>query len=346
MSAPAPPPRAVVIGYGFSGRSFHSYLIGLDSGIALHGVASRSDETRQRAAAERGCRTYPSFEAVLEDPDVDLVVLATPNNTHCGLAVRALDAGKHVVTDKVMALNLAECDRMIAAARRNRRLLSVFQNRRWDGDFLTVRRLLAEGRLGAVRRIEMAWTGFGMWGGWRGTRAAGGGKLYDLGAHLADQLCQLLPQPITTVYARLQYDDPAHDVESDAVVTVGFEDGATAVLETSSICAIPKPRFYVAGSAGTFVKHGLDPQEAAMKRGEIDAAREDPATYGRLHDGKTETAIPTEAGRWRSYYENISAALAGAAPPAVTPESVRRGVALLEAAFASGGSGQEIHCRI
>jgi len=93
MSAPAPPPRAVVIGYGFSGRSFHSYLIGLDSGIALHGVASRSDETRQRAAAERGCRTYPSFEAVLEDPDVDLVVLATPNNTHCGLVVRALDAG-------------------------------------------------------------------------------------------------------------------------------------------------------------------------------------------------------------------------------------------------------------
>lgn len=345
-SSPSPLPRAVVIGYGFAGRSFHSYLIGLDSGVVLHGIASRSAETRQRAAAERGCKTYPSFEAVLEDPAVDLVTLATPNNTHCELAVRALDAGKHVVSDKVMALDLTECDRMIAAARYNRRLLSVFQNRRWDGDFLTLQRLLAEGRLGNVRRIEMSWTGFGMWGGWRGTRVAGGGKLYDLGAHLADQLCQLLPQRITSVYARLQYDAPSSDVESDAVVTVGFEDGATAVLETSSICSIAKPRFYVAGSAGTFVKYGLDPQEAAMKRGEIDTAREEPATYGSLHDGKNETVIPTDAGRWRSYYENIAAALAGATPLAVTPESVRRSIALLAAAFESGRSGEVVHCSI
>ncbi len=339
-------PRAVVIGYGNAGRTFHSYLIGLDSGLALHGVASRSAETRQHAAAERGCKTYDSFEAVLADPEVDLVVLATPNNTHCGLAVQALTAGKHVVSDKVMALSLEECDRMIAASRHSRRLLSVFQNRRWDGDFLTVRKLIDDGRLGTIRRLELAWTGFGMWGGWRGTRAAGGGKLYDLGAHLADQLCQLLPQRITSVYARLQYDDARFDVESDAVVTVGFEDGATAVLETSSVCAIPKPRFYVAGSAGTYVKHGLDPQEAAMKRGEIDAACEEPATFGRFHDGKTETAIPTEPGRWRCYYENVAAALVGKAPLAVTPESVRRSIALLDAAFESGRSGSLVRTSI
>ncbi len=339
-------PRAVVIGYGFAGRGFHSYLIGLDSGLSLHGVASRSPETQQRIAKERGCKVYDSFERVLEDKDVDLVVLATPNNMHCELAVRALAAGKHVVTDKVMGLNLAECDRMIAAARSAQRLLSVFQNRRWDGDFLTVRKLIGEGRLGAVRRLEMAWTGFGMWGGWRGTRAAGGGKLYDLGAHLADQICQLMPGRITSVSARLQYDDPRFDVESDALVMAGFEDGATAILETSSICAISKPRFYVTGSGGTFVKYGLDPQEAAMLKGNIDASRETPPQDGRFSDGKADVVVPTEAGRWRSYYENIAAVLTKGAPLAVTPESVRRGVALLETALQSARSGTEIHTSI
>lgn len=340
------PPRTVVIGYGNAGRAFHSYLIGLDTGLVLHGIASRSPQVRQRAADERGCRVYDSLDRVLEDPEVDLVVLATPNNTHGDLAVQSLAAGKHVVTDKVMALSLRECDRMIAASRHHRRLLSVFQNRRWDGDFLTVRSLLEAGRLGTIRRIEMAWSKFGMWGGWRGTRAAGGGKLYDLGAHLADQLCQLMPGRITSVYARLQYDSPQHDVESDAVVMVCFEDGATAVLETSSICAVAKPRFYVAGSTGTYVKYGLDPQEDAMKRGTIDAAREDPACFGRFHDGQSEITVPTEPGRWRNYYENIAAALTGQVPLAVTPESVRRGIVLLEAAFESGRTGTVVHTSI
>ena len=335
-------PRVVVIGYGYAGRNFHSYLISLAPGLTLHGIASRNPEVRARIVAERGCRAYDTFESVLTDPDVDLVVLATPNHTHAGLAVQALEAGKHVVTDKVMCLNTAECDRMLAAAAKTGKLLSVFQNRRWDGDFLTAKKLIADGRLGRVRRLEMAWTGFAMWGGWRGRRAAGGGKLYDLGAHLADQLCQLLPQSIASVYARLQYDSPDHDVESDAVVVVGFADGATAVLETSSVCAISKPRFYVTGSGGTFVKHGLDPQEPAMNRGEIDTAREEPTTFGRFHDGKQDVAVPTVPGRWRSFYENVADALAGKAELAVKPQEVRRSIALLEAAFASAASGEVV----
>ncbi len=332
-------PRTVVIGYGYAGRSFHSYLIGLTPGLELHGVASRDPERQKRIVAERGCRVYDSFESVLADAAVDLVVLATPNSTHAELAVRALDAGKHVVTDKVMCLNAAECDQMMAAAARNGRLLSVFQNRRWDGDFLTVKKLIADGCLGKVRRLEMAWSGFGMWGGWRGRKASGGGKLYDLGAHLADQICQLMPQPITSVYARLQHDSPEYDIESDAVVVIGFADGATAVLETSSLCAIAKPRFQILGSAGTFVKYGLDPQEPAMNRGAIDTAQEDPATFGRLHDGKQETAVPTLAGRWRNYYENIAAVLSDGAELAVKPGDVRRSIVLLEAAFASAATG-------
>lgn len=340
------PIRTVVIGYGFAGRCFHSYLVGLTPGLVLHGVASRHPATREKIVAERRCRAYDSFEAVLADPDVDLVVLATPNSTHCDLAVEALRAGKHVVTDKVMCLTLRECDRMLAAARRSGRLLSVFQNRRWDGDYLTLRQLMADGRLGDVRWLEMAWQGFGAWGGWRGQAAMGGGKLYDLGAHLIDQILLLFPEAVTSVHCRLHHDLPTTDTESQALVTIGFESGRTALCDTSSLAAIPKPRFYACGTGGTFCKHGVDPQEKAMIAGDIDAAREDEALYGRLHDGKQETRIPTLPGRWRCYYENIAAVLAGQAEPAVKLAEVRRAIAVLDAAFRSARLGRSVQVNL
>lgn len=342
-------PRAVVVGYGFAGRSFHSYLISLTDTLTLHGIASRNPETRQRILAERGCKAYESFDDAVADRDVDLVVLATPSVEHAPLAVRALEAGKHVVTDKPMALSVAEADAMIAASERSGRLLSVFQNRRWDGDYLTVKGLVDAGTLGRLRRVEMAWSGFGMWGGWRGRRDAGGGKLRDLGSHMIDQLLQLVPGTVTSVYARLQHDSPAHDVESDAVLVVGFEDGATGIIETSSIAALPKPRFHVAGSAGAFVKFGLDPQEAWMKVAAIDAAADDPAYFGHLNTtgkpGDT-TVVATQRGRWRSFYENVADAIAGRAELAVTPRSVRRSIAVIDAAFESAATGEAVHTSI
>ena len=338
-------PRAVVIGYGFSGKSFHSYLISITPGLTLHGVASRDAATRERIVREHGCRAYASFEQVLADPEVDLVVLATPNSTHAEMAIRALRAGKHVVTDKVMCLTLDECDRMIAAAREAGRLLSVFQNRRWDGDYLTLRQLIAYGALGDVRWIEMAWQGFGAWGGWRGEAAMGGGKLYDLGAHLIDQICLLYPQAITSVYCRMHHDLAVTDTESQAMVVIGFDGGQTAVCDTSSLAAISKPRFHVFGTGGTFLKYGVDPQEAQMIAGHIDDAVEDPQTYGRLHDGKTERVVPTLPGRWRTYYENIADVLTHGAAPLVQLPEVRRAIAVLDAAFHSARSGAVVDCR-
>jgi scyllo-inositol 2-dehydrogenase (NADP+) len=328
-------PRAVVIGYGFAGKCFHSYLIGITPGLRLHGIASRDEATRTRIVAERGCRAYASFEDVLADPDVDLVVLATPNSTHADLAIQALRAGKHVVTDKVMCLTLDECDRMIAASRESGKLLSVFQNRRWDGDFLTLKSLIADGRLDDLRWVEMAWQGFGAWGGWRGEAAMGGGKLYDLGAHLIDQLVLLFPQPIERVYCRLHHDLPVTDTESQALVVIEFAGGASAVCDTSSLAAISKPRIHAFGTGGTFVKYGVDPQEAAMIREEIDAAVEDPALYGRFSDGKAETVVPTLPGRWRTYYENIRDVLVAGAEPLVKLDEVRRAISVIDAAFTS-----------
>jgi scyllo-inositol 2-dehydrogenase (NADP+) len=335
--------RTAVIGYGFAGRSFHAYLVGLTQGLELYGIASRNSETQEKIRARGDCRVYTSLDEVLADPEIELVVLATPNDVHCEYSVRALEAGKNVVVDKPMCLNLAECDQMIAAAQKTGKLLSVFQNRRWDGDFLTVKQLMSEGKLGDVRWIEMAWQKFGPSGGWRGqSQEKGGGRFYDQGAHLFDQLLQFFPERITGVYCRMQHDFPERDVESTATIIVHFEGERTGICDASSLAALPKPRFLVHGTGGSFIKYEVDPQEEAMKKGDIDAAREDPAHYGRLSDGKNETVIPTLPGRWRSYYENIAGAINGTEQPAVRVEEVRRAIAVFDAARQSAQSEEVV----
>lgn len=335
-------PRAVVIGYGFAGRGFHAYLVGITPGLELHGVASRSPETRARIETERGCRAYADVGEVLADPDVDLVILATPNSTHAELSIRALDAGKHVVTDKVMALTLADADRMIAAAKRNDRLLTVFQNRRWDGDWLTLRHCVEAGDLGDVRWLEMAWQGQRPMGGWRGRAEMGGGRFYDLGAHLIDQLCLFFPQPLETVYCRMHHDYPGNDIESQCLIVVTFAGGHTGVLDLSGRSFIRKPRFRALGDKATFEKYGLDPQERAMLDGDIDAAVPDPAEDARVVSADGDRRVPTLPGCWRSFYENIRDVLRGKAEPAVDLASVRRAMTVVDAARQSAASGRVV----
>ena len=325
-------PRLVVVGYGRWGRCCHCYLIRGTPGLALHGVVSADPAKRDAVTADLGCRTYASLAEALQDAAVDLVVLATPNCAHASQAIAALDAGKHVVTDKVMCLNLQECDRMIAAAERNQRLLTVFQNRRLDGDFITLQTLMAAGDLGDVRWLEMAWQGFGIWGGWRGQAGMGGGRIYDLGAHLVDQVLLLFPEAVSGVYCRTHYDAPERDIESEGLLVLSFSSGRTALVDVSSLAAISKPHFYVRGTAGTFSKHGLDPQEKAMMAGDIDSAVEPEAQYGTLRGKDAERVVPTLPGRWRAYYENIRDVLTLGTPPLVSLAEARRVMAVIAAA--------------
>lgn len=339
-----PPFRTVVVGYGFAGRSFHCHLVKRARDLALHGVVARDPAKRQQAEAEQGCRSYAEMDAALDDPVVDLVVLATPHDTHAPLAIRALRAGKHVVTDKVMCLDLAEADAMIAAARDAKRLLTVFHNRRWDGDYLTLKRTIDDGLLGDVRWIEMSWNRPGVPSRerWRGRPEAGGGKLYDLGAHLLDQLLLLFPARVTGVYCRMHRDFPGADVESHAIATLSFADGRTAIADVNAMTCVPKPRIHAVGDVATFVKHGTDPQEPAMLAGDIDAAREPEALYARVVSKEGEQTIATLPGRWRSFYENVADTLAGHAEPAVKLEEMRRLMAVLDAARESASTGQVI----
>lgn len=340
------PARIAVIGYGRWGRYCHAPLIRLAEGLELAGVASGSAEKREQIQRELGCRAYRDLDEALADESVDAVVLATPNDTHAQYAVRALEAGKHVVTDKIMCLSLEECDRMIGAAQTSGTLLTVFQNRRLDGDFLTLKRLLAEGELGDLRWLEMAWHGFGAWGGWRGQADRGGGKLFDLGAHLVDQMLLLFPGPVSGVYCRLHHDFPESSVESEAFLVLEWENGATSIADMSSLSLIPKPRFYARGTKATWQKYGLDPQEAALMAGDITTAREDPATYGKLAVKGEERVVPTLAGDWRGFYPNFARAVAGMEAPLVKLDEARRVMAVFEAARQSVRAGQVVRVGI
>ncbi len=336
-------PNVVVIGYGFAGRCFHSYLVGLADGLNLYGIATSREDARAEIQEKLGVQTFADFDTVLADPAVDLVVLATPNDLHAPHAIQAMRAGKHVVTDKPMCLSLAEADQMIAASQQYERLLSVFQNRRWDGDFLTVKKQIAEGQLGVPLILYLFWGKYGKPRGWRSEAAHGGGKFLDLGAHMIDQVLQLIDSPLEQVYASFHAGAVLGlDVEAHAVAIYRFANGVEARVESSSLAHRPKPRWYVLGNEGALVKEGLDPQEKAMIAGDIDSATEAREHYARLYSPGGETIVEPTPGRWRCYYENIAGALAGTTELAVTAHSVRQTMVAIEAARLSAAEHRAV----
>jgi scyllo-inositol 2-dehydrogenase (NADP+) len=340
------PVRVGVVGYGFAGRDFHCYLVKLAEGLRLAAVATRDPERRARAESEQGVATFESLDQMLDSDAVDLVVLATPHDTHRDLAVRTLQAGRHVVVDKVMALTARECDDMILAARQEDLMLSVFHNRRWDGDFLTVKHALDSGLLGDPLMVEIGIYGHGTPGGWRGRRAQMGGILYDWGAHLVDQALQLFPEPIAHVYGVSQFRNPGTDIESFARCELLFQSGAICAVEVSNRARLGKHHWHVYGSKGTLTKDGVDPQEAVMRQRRIQDSREDPAQRAHVltevQGQMMDMVIDTISGSWTSYYQNIADVLTKGAPLAVQPEGVRKAVSVLEAQRLSAETGRAI----
>ncbi|HIE51405.1 MAG TPA: oxidoreductase [Armatimonadetes bacterium] len=335
-----------VVGYGLGGKVFHCPLIQATEGLNLYAVCSRTEEKRAAAKADyEDLVTYATVEELLADPNLDLVVISTPHDTHAPLALQAFAAKKHVVMDKPIAVTTQEADQMIAAAKEQGVLFSVFQNRRWDGDYLTVKQAIESGWLGEVYTFESRVVGYGLPGRtWRGKKEHGGGRLRDWGAHLVDQALQLFGE-VETVWADLQYRhwDAGFTVESGAVVWLRFTSGVRALLETNCYSRIPQPRFYVHGSLGSLEKYGLDPQEEALKRGIVRGARDDPAHYARLvteiNGQVIDARLETQPGNYLAYYANIAAALLQGAELAVKPEESREGLRVIEAAFASAETG-------
>ena len=340
--------NAAVVGYGYAGRAFHSYLIGLADGIHLHAISTRDPE-RQRAASRDHprVRIYSRMDDLLTDDQVDLVVIATPHDTHRDLAIQAMDAGKHVVTDKIMCMNAKEAEDMIAASRRNHVMLSVFHNRRWDWDYLTVKKAIQDGLLGEPYLFQVAIMRYGKPGGWRAVKAQSGGILYDWPAHFVDQALQLVPADVETVYcqikARNRWDS---DIGNYAKLLMGFSNGVLYEIEIGNLAAIEKPRWYVVGDLGALIKVGLDPQEDAMREGNIDGAEEDPAHRAQvctmIHGHERKIVVDSVRGSWKSYYRNISDVLNEGAELAVKAEEAYKTMCVYDAAMRSAETGQVI----
>lgn len=308
--------RTAVVGYGLSGSVFHAPLIAADPRYSLDVIAT-SDAGRQAAATQRypGTTTVPDGGAVLAlAGDLDVVVLGTPPATHFPLAKAALEAGLDVVVDKPFAVSSADGQELIALAERLGRVLSVFHNRRWDGDFLTVRKLLAGEALGSVTRFESS---FERWSpeiskAWKAsaTVADGGGVLFDLGSHLIDQALQLFG-PATVMHAELRIRRPAEKADDDAFLVLRHDSGVLSHLTMNMLCAQQGPRFRVLGSIGGFTKHGVDPQEPYIVAGggplDPEYGVEAPEWAGALgRDGHLD-ALPTERGAYPEFYRLLAA---------------------------------------
>ncbi|WP_280267743.1 Gfo/Idh/MocA family protein [Nocardia wallacei] len=331
-----------VIGYGLAGSVFHAPLIAAEPRMRVAAVVTSSGERAERARAEHpGVRVAPDAEEVFADAaGIDLVVVATPNRTHAPLAMRALGAGLPVVVDKPFALTAAEGEQVVAAAERAGLLLTVFQNRRWDSDFRTVRRLIADGSLGEVRRFESR---FERWrpvtkGGWReaGGVDDGAGILYDLGSHLIDQALTLFG-PVADVYCELDTRRAGVRADDDAFVALTHVSGVRSHLWMSAVAPQLGPRFRVLGSRSGYVSYGLDPQESALRDGRRPAAGTawgtvEPEHWGLLGTEGDTHPTPTEPGDYPAFYTAVADALLDDAPPPVDPRDAIAALRILERA--------------
>ncbi|HEX6307976.1 MAG TPA: Gfo/Idh/MocA family oxidoreductase [Longimicrobiales bacterium] len=333
--------RIGLIGYGAAGAFFHAPLIAATPGLQLAAIVT-ADPVRSRSAsaAHPQARVLAASDALFAEADhLDLVVIASPNRTHAPLAERALALELPVVIDKPIAATAAAAVRLVEAARTADLMLTVFHNRRWDGDFLTVQRLVREQRLGTVRRFESR---FERWRpvpkpGWRqdADPEAAGGVLYDLGSHLIDQALLLFGR-VTHVYAELDCRGPAVTVEDDAFVALTHASGIRSHLWMSSVAPHGGPRFRVLGSRAAFTKHGLDVQESALRSGILpdseDWGEESRAHWGSLGAGDELETVRTERGAYPAFYEGVVRSLREGEPPPVDPADAVATVRIIEAA--------------
>jgi scyllo-inositol 2-dehydrogenase (NADP+) len=340
--------NAAVVGYGYSGRAFQSYLISLAEGLNLYAISTRDPERQAEARSDYpDAKVYSGIDALLADDDVHLVVIATPHDSHAEIAIRAMDAGKHVVTDKIRCMNSVEALAIVFASDRNGVVLSVFHNRRWDWDYLTVKKAIDDGLLGDPYLYQVAIMRYGSPGQWRGDRASSGGILFDWPAHLIDQALLLVDSEPDRVFCQITYRDTWDtDIGNYGNVLIHFANDVTYQIETGNLTAVDKPRWVVCGDKGALVKHGLDPQESFMREGRIQDAEEGSdirarvSTYG--SGEKEELILDSVRGSWTSYYANISDVLNNGAELAVTPEQMLTLMKVYDAAMQSAESGESV----
>ena len=345
-----------VIGFGLAGQVFHAPFVSAVPGLKLEAIVQRRGDTV--AKAYPSARILRSVDVALKDAAVQLVVVGTPNETHFELAKQALLAGKHVVIDKPFAATSVEADELKELAEKHGVVLAPFHNRRWDGDFLTVRKLLEQSAVGRLVTFESHFDRFRpiqRENTWKEGANAANGLLFDLGPHLVDQALALFGAP-TAIAASVRKDRDKTDIEDAFDITLEYPR-MRAYCRSSMLAADAAPRFLLHGTKGSFKKYGLDPQEAALvggakvpKMGEGEWLADPESEWGTLtvapvpaDPGKlTRTKVRTELGDYRGYYANVRDAINGVAKLAVTPEDGYRVVKMLEMARESWAAGKTL----
>ena len=344
--AASPSLNVALVGYGYVGKTFHAPLIAATPGLALHSVVS-SDPAKV-AADFPDARVVAELEAALADPAIDLVVIATPNALHAPQAIAALQAGKAVVVDKPFALDAAQAHAMAEAAKSAGKLLAVFHNRRWDSDFLTLQRLIADGTLGQIVQYESHFDRFRpvVRDRWRERAGPGSGAWMDLGPHLLDQALVLFGAPLG-ISADIGVQREGAGADDYFHVTLRYPT-LRVILHGSLLTAASDLRLAVHGAGGSFTKHGLDPQEGQLKAGMIPGADgygvdSRPGVLTTVeNDAQVHTEVPPIPSDYRAFYAGVRDAIRDGAPSPVPVEEALRVMALIELARAASEQRREL----
>ena len=348
------PVRVGVVGFGLAGQIFHAAVIDETPGLEVAAIVERSGN--KASTKYPRANVVSSIEQLLADDSIQVCVVATPNHVHRLLAETCLQAGRHVVVDKPLALTSHDAAALAKLAKAKHLHLSAFHNRRWDGDFQTVAQLLESGKVGAPVLFESHFDRFRLEpkpGAWRETEEKGGGILFDLGPHLIDQALALFGAP-STLWADVRSLRPGVLVDDTFDLQMTFEGSARAELRSlrvwlrsTMVAASPGARFTLHGTSGSYEKWGLDPQEAALKDGARFADKgfghEPTRSWGVLTaPGAAPEVIPTVPGDYRKYYENVRDAVLGKAPLTIGVDAAWSVARIIELARESALSG----CRV
>lgn len=335
--------------FGMSGKVFHAPLITAHEGFRLHTILQRSQQDAQEKYS--GVKVVRDFTDILKDSDIELIVINTPEYTHFEMAKQALLAGKHVIVEKAFTPTTREAHTLIELARKQDKLLSVFQNSRWHGDFLTIKKIIEDNLLGQLVEYEAHYDRYRnsiQPHTWKEEAKPGTGVLYNLGSHMIDQALLLFGWP-HSVMADIRIQRPGGKVDDNFEVVLHYEH-LKVTLKSSYLVREPGPRYTLHGTEGSYVKYGADPQEAALKAGrsplEEDWGAEPEEQWGKLNTQlgglHFEGRIATIPGSYLGFYENIYEAIREKKELLVKPEQALQTIAIIEAAMESSREGRVI----
>lgn len=336
------PVHTALLSYGMSGAVFHAPLLDAHHGFTLAAVLRRSTEEAIQRYPQ--ARVVTDINAIAGDARIELVVVNTPNESHYTFAAQMLEAGKHVIVEKPFAVTVQEADKLIALSKEKKKMLAVFQNRRWDGDFLTLRRVVEQRLVGPIVEFEAHYDRFRNYiesNTWKEESGPGSGIAYNLGSHMLDQVIVLFGMP-RRVDARIGVQRPGGKVDDYYDIRLHYDD-VNVIVKSSYLVREPGPRYTLHGTQGSFVKYGIDPQEQALKDGLIPGTAgwgvEDRRYWGKLNtaigDLHVEGTIETLPGNYLAFYDEVHRAIRHDVPLTVKPEQSRDGLRLIEACYES-----------